>query len=303
MLFGGEVGEDGCGEGVFLCFSSRCSDLLSTDNKLQQSVYAECFDSDNNWWLTSLSLSQPVRFLFFHPISPVLLRRGSESMAWWSWAPCCQITTVCASGSLYEDSTIIFKEIWTVGCLRRELRDWWEQHSGKCSCKNMKLFPWRFGGKYWCFLLQQVLGMCKWRRERQGSLHRAQQYFWRWFVKACELYYHCIITDPPLFFSFLWFFFFLSSFPFWQLKSGWENFSLWLPPFLIFCSSWNKNTWNSLCSSNTGKSSCHLCRRLQHPRKLFLCCHYLWGPSSPRPVPLRKGVFCNRRTMCRYFQS
>lgn len=209
MLFGGEVGEGGCGEGVFLCFSSRCSDLLSTGNKLQQSVYAECFDSDNNWWLTSLSLSQPVRFLFFHPISPVLLRRGSESMAWWSWAPCCQITTVCASGSLYEDSTIIFKEIWTVGCLRRELRDWWEQHSGKCSCKNMKLFPWRFGGKYWCFLLQQVLGMCKWRRERQGSLDRAQQYFWRWFVKACELYYHCIITDPPFFFPSYDFFFFV----------------------------------------------------------------------------------------------
>lgn len=20
------------------------------------------------------------------------------------------------------------------------MRDWWEQHSGKCSCKNMKLF-------------------------------------------------------------------------------------------------------------------------------------------------------------------
>lgn len=71
VLFGGEVGEGGCGEGVFLCFSSRCSDLLLTGNKLQQSVYAECFDSDNNWWLTSLSLSQPVRFLFFHPISPL----------------------------------------------------------------------------------------------------------------------------------------------------------------------------------------------------------------------------------------
>lgn len=27
-----------------------------------------------------------------------------------------------------------------MGHLRKEPRDWWEQRSGKCSCKNMKLF-------------------------------------------------------------------------------------------------------------------------------------------------------------------
>lgn len=181
---------------------------------------------------------------FFHPISPVLLRRGSESTVWWSWATCCQITTVCASGNLCEDSTVIFKEIWTVGCLRRELRDWWEKRSGKRSCKNMELFfpedlEESIGVSYCSKSWECVNG----EEKDKGAFtlpdsSRAVKVVC-WSLWVMQFYQRSLFLFFFFFSSpFLWF---LVSFPFWQLKSGWENFSRWLPPFLIFCSSWSKN--------------------------------------------------------------
>lgn len=132
------------------------------------------------------------------------------------------------------------------------------------------------------------LGMCKWKRERQGSLYSPQQYFWRQFVKACE---SCdVITDS-------FFFDFFSSFPFWQLKSGWENFSLCLPPFLVFCSSWNK-TFETLHVLNTSKKDfhCHLCWRpvLQDSKKSYFCAVIIFNIHGA----LFSSLYLCRDTFC-----
>lgn len=75
--------------------------------------------------------------------------------------------------------------------------------------------------------------------------------FLKQFVKARESY--IAITNS---------FSLICSFRFWQLKSGWENFSFWLPPFLMLCSSWNK-TFETLDVLNMWKSDipCHHCWR------------------------------------------
>lgn len=163
--------------------------------------------------------------------------------------------------------------IWQLSLKESELWDIWGKNQGtggnsvlaSAAAKTWSCFSLKVWRKISVFPFAANLGMCKWKREGQGSLYPAQQYFWRQFVRAWQPY--DVITDSFFFDSF-------SSFPFWQLKSGWENFSLWFPPFLVFCSSWNK-TFEMRNVLNTWKIDfpCHLCWRpvLQDSKKSYFC--------------------------------
>lgn len=154
-----------------------------------------------------------------------------------------------------------------MGHLRREPKDWWEQCSGKCSCKNRKLFlpedlEENIGVS---FRSKSFLGCMNGKEKDKGAFTLPSSISEGSLFK---LVIHMVL---------LWIIFSLfSSLHFHSgiLRLG-GRISLWLPPFLVVCSSWNKalETVNVL---NTWKKGfpCHLCTS-GFQEELFLCYHYL----------------------------
>lgn len=109
-------------------------------------------------------------------------------------------------------------KIWQLSLEESELWDIWGKSQGtggnsflaSAAAKTWSCFSLKIWRKILVFPFTASLGMCKWKRERQGSLYPAQQNFWRQFVKVRESYI-AITNSFSVISSLLWFFSFHSD--------------------------------------------------------------------------------------------